>query len=264
MINSTNSDYAITNNSELAYVLSKFNEDFIYNTVNESIQNKLRNYEVPLPNIVMSFEQMFKNTLNDFPGGEDPIWKVREDVYTNIIKILCDHYQLIFDDNDNYDLYSSAMYMYSLLVSEFQRNIVTFFVNYIIKEKSSIYEMLSLSEARKNKDSSTIYTKKVFKNPKLGVISANLEFVLDSICNSFDIGFDDYLEIIYPGEQKIFRDHLLSVLKPTNDFFKEYIGKSFYTPFRPILITSIRLGIQQYAISTDLNEITFIKEEGAE
>ena len=34
MINSTNSDYAITNNSELAYVLSKFNEDFIYNTVN--------------------------------------------------------------------------------------------------------------------------------------------------------------------------------------------------------------------------------------
>ena len=87
---------------------------------------------------------------------------------------------------------------------------------------------------------------------------------MDEVKTPFDIGFDDYLEIIYPGEQKIFRDHLLSVLKPTNDFFKEYIGKSFYTPFRPILITSIRLGIQQYAISTDLNEITFIKEEGAE
>lgn len=261
MINSTNADYAVTNNSELAYIFSKFNDDFIYTTVNESLNNKLRSYETSLPNAVISFEQMFKSTLEEYPGAQDPIWKLREDVFDNIIKILCDNYQLIFDDNDQYDKYTSAMYMYSFLVSDFQRNIVQFFVNYIIKEKSSIYEMLSLSESRKNKDSSTVYAKKVFKNPKLGVISANLESVLNSICSSFDIDFDTYLEIIYQGEEKIIRDHLLAVLKPTNDFFREYIGKCFYSLFRPILITSIRLALQQYTVSADLNENTFIKSE---
>ena len=121
--------------------------------------------------------------------------------------------------------------------------------------------MCKLSDARKNKDSSTIYAKKIFKNPKLGVISANLESVLDSICNTFDIKFDDYLEMIYPNDKKIIRDHLLSILRPANDFFKEYIGKCFYTSFRPILITSIRLGIQKYASNNDLLENNFIKSE---
>ena len=36
MINSTNSEFENTHENELAYVLSKFNNDFIYNTVNES------------------------------------------------------------------------------------------------------------------------------------------------------------------------------------------------------------------------------------
>lgn len=262
MINSNNEEFALTNNSELSYILGKFNDEFIYNTVNESLNNKLRNYEISLPNVVMSFEQTFKSILEEYPGGQDYIWKQREEVYNNIIKILCDYYQLIFDDNDSYDIYTSAMYMYSLLVSNFQNNIITFFVNYIIREKSSIYEMLNLSDSRKNKDSSTIYAKRVFKNPKLGVISANLESVLTSICNTFDIDFDTYMELIFQGKDNTIRNHLLTILQPTNDFFKEYIGSCFNSPFRPILITSIRLALQKYTIDSDLNENNFIKNEG--
>lgn len=261
MINSANTDYEVTNDNELAYILSKFDIDYVYTTVTESLANKLRMYDMPLPNIVISFEHAFKQVEEDYPDSKQQIWTTREDVYNNIIRTLCDNYQLVFDDNDTYDKFTSAMYMYNFLVSNFQNNIINFFVTYIIKEKSSIYEMLSLSDSRKNKDSSTIYAKKVFKNPKLGVISANLEYVLTNICNSFDIGFDDYLEIIYPNTDKIIRDHLLAVLRPTNDFFKEYIGSCFNTPFRPILLTAIRLGLQEYTIKNDLNENSIVREE---
>lgn len=260
MINSTNTDYSVTHDNELAYVLSKFNDDFVYSTVTESIKNKLRNYEVPLPNIIISFEQMFKVTEGEYQGKSQEVMDTRQNVYQNIIRLLCDQYQLTFNDGDEKDIYTSAMYMYSLLVSNFQQNIVTFFVNYIIREKSSIYDMLSLGGERKNKDSSTIYAKKVFRNPKLGVISANLEIVLMSICNTFDIDFNTYLGLVYTGDNKIVGDYLSSIIAPTNNFVKSYVGSCFNTQFRACLLTSIRLALQQYTVESELNDNTFTRE----
>ena len=262
MINSTNTDMTVTHDNELAYVLSKFNSDFIYTTVNESINSKLRTYNAPLPNLVISFETMLKQVLADYPEMSQQVSEVRVDVYEQIIKLLCNRYQLIFNDYDQFDIYTSAMYMYSLLVSDFQQNLINFFINFILKEKSSIYEMLNLTEARKGKDSSTIYAKKVFKNPKLAVISANLDLVINSIINTFNLDFNTYLDLVYTGENKIVARHLASVLTPSTDFIKEYIGGCFRTEFAPILITNIRLALQQQMEAADLLENTFIKQEG--
>lgn len=255
MINSTNSDYAITHENELAYVLSKFNSDFVYNTITESLNSRLRVYGYNTPNIVNAFEQNFIAAKSDFPDNIGQITDIRNDTYTNIIKMLCDAHQIVFSDGDGIiDLFSAASIMYSFLVSNFQKNIVTFFVNYILKEKTAIYDMLQLSNSKKNKDSSTIYSKKVFKNQKLGIISANLDFVVDSICNSFDIPFDTYIKYVYIEDNDVYK-FLTNTLSPINDFFRTYIGSTFNSEFRPILLTSIRLSLQQETTDSDMNKL---------
>ena len=79
MINSTNSEFENTHENELAYVLSKFNNDFIYNTVNESLSNKLRVYSYEAPNIINAFEQNFLLAKEEFPNNTNEITLVRND-----------------------------------------------------------------------------------------------------------------------------------------------------------------------------------------
>lgn len=259
MMNSSNSEYAISHENELAYVLSKFNSDYVYNTVIESLNTKLRSYGYSVPNIVNAFEQNFIVAKADFPNNTNEIVDVRNDTYANIIKILCDYYQLIYDDNDNQDIFTAASIMYSFLVSDFQQLIINFFVNFINKEKNSLYEMYKLSDQKRSKDISTIYSKKIFKSQKMAIISANLESIINNICGGFDIDLDTYINFAY-GENKEFCMFLSSSIKPINDFFKTYIASVFDTEFRSIIITSIRLELQQS--NMDDIDIDIVNKEG--
>ena len=256
MINSTNTEFGGTHESELAYVLSKFNNDFIYNTVNESLANKLRVYDYEAPNIVIAFEQNFVLVKEEFPGNTDEITYVRNETYSNIIKILCDHYQLAINIDDDTDLFNITSVLYSLLVSSFQKSIVTFFVNFINKEKVSIYEMLQLYNKKKNKDNSMLYSKKIFKDQILGIITANLEYVINSICSGFDISLDTYLSCVYQDNYEMYT-LLTSILSPVNNFFRTYISSVFLSEFRSILITAIRLEMHK---TSDINNYSNIVE----
>ena len=256
MINSTNSEFENTHENELAYVLSKFNNDFIYNTVNESLSNKLRVYSYEAPNIINAFEQNFLLAKEEFPNNTNEITLVRNDTYSNIIKLLCDHYQLIINVDDGVDLFKVASSLYSLLVSSFQKSVITFFVNYINKEKVSIYEMLQLYSKKKNKDSSMLYSKKIFKDQVLGIITANLEFVVDSICSGFDITLDTYLRCVYQDDIETYK-LLTNILAPVNDFFRIYIGSTFKSEFRAVLLTAIRLEIHK---PSDINSYANVIE----
>lgn len=261
MINSTNSDYSVSHESELAYVLSKFNNDFVYTTVNESLGNRLRNVDYTSPNIVKAFEENFNITKEEFPDNIGEITDVRNETYANIIRILCDYYNLVYNDNDSLDIFKSASMMYSFLVSNFQQNIVTFFVNYILKEKSAIYQMCELSSNKKSKDTGTIYSKKIFKDPKIALISANLESVISNICGGFDISFETYLAYVYEGDIESY--NILSyTLSPTIDFFKMYIAPVFNSTYGSVILTSIRLAIQHNSSDIlDMNNIIKEKEE---
>ena len=262
MINSNNSEYSIASDYELSAILSHFSNDYIYNTITQSINNKIRPYSMSMPNIVISYEQYFKNATEVYPGAKDIIWQARNDVYAQIIKLLCNSYQLSFDDKEIHDLYSSAVYLYDFLVSNFQKYLVEFFTNYILKEKNGIYDILNMGALKRNKESSTMYSKKIYKNTRLGIICANLDMVIDNI-NVFDIGFDTYVNIVY-DDNKLIAKHINMVVNPVNDFFKTYISSQFATNMRPVLITSIRLRLQELASDSDLNTNNIIKDKEEE
>ena len=154
--------------------------------------------------------------------------------------------------------------MYEFFISSFQQNITTFFTNYVLKEKVSLYEMLELVNRRKNKDISTAYAKSNIRNPKLAIISANLEYVIEQICSTFDITLDKYISLVYGNNTPITK-HLISVLTPQVDFFKTHVSPLFLNPnstFRSILITDIRLSLQHHlALQDDANINQYIKED---
>ena len=71
-----------------------------------------------------------------------------------------------------------------------------------------------------------LYSKKIFKAQVLGISTANLEFVVDSICSGFDITLDTYLSCVYQDDIETYK-LLTNILAPINDFFRIYIGSTF-------------------------------------
>lgn len=244
MLSPDNREYTVTHDNEIAYILSHFDDDFIYSTVEESIKavSTLSVYRV-LPNIPAGYETNFKLYLSDYPDASNEILAKRNEAYEHIIRILCDKYQLIYDDHDTYNVATAAVFMYDLLVSSFIIIARDFFVNFINKEKEALYTTLSTSigEQKKNKDISTMYAKKLINDYKLGAISANIESVIQTICN-MDITFDTYLELGLQGNQPAI-DFLKSILTPTVDFFKTFIAPIVYGNDSITFITEVRLAL---------------------
>lgn len=259
MIANNNSEYAIITDSEVTAMLSHFDHDFIYSVVTKSISERIRAYNMTMPNIVLSYEQHFKQMLELYPDSRNTIIDTRSTVYEDIVKLLCDTYQLVFNDNESHDIYSSAVYLYEFLVSSFQTNLVEFFTNYIMKERNTIYDVLDFNSLKRNKDSSTMYSKKIFKNTRLGIICANLDMVIDNI-NVFDIDFHTYLNMVYGYDKRNVAKHIEMVITPIDDFFTTYIVPCFSTGMRPVLVTAIRLRLQEITSGCDLNTNNIVKE----
>ena len=236
-----NIEYNITTESEVAEILSHFNSEYILNVIRDNILRKHNFYPMNPPNIVMAYDTNFKILQNNYPEKSVDIENVRIETYKEIIDILCREYQLQFNDIDQ-DYYSTAFYLYNFLLSEFSSGLINFFANFIIKEKNSLYDSTGLVDMKKNKDTSTIYNKKIYKNTKLAIINANLEHVIDNIC-TYDISLNTVLSNIY-FDKNIVR-HIESVIIPIYDFFKTAYVPIVQSEIKPLLLTNIRFQIQR-------------------
>lgn len=244
MINSSNSEYVIVTDAEVSSMMAHFGSELILSIVTESLNMRVSNYMKFIPNHALSYESYIKEQLQVYSMYSDVIKANSENVYNNIIFTLADFYNLEINIyNDGKSLSSPAIHLYDLLVSKFQFNLVKFFETFIIREADNLYDQLNLVQYKKNKDSNTIYNKKLWKNSKLSLICSNLEKVLDSICY-FDISFEDFINIVY-CDNRVIGDYILSIVNPKVDFFKTYIAPWILnSEYRSPLITEIRLSLQ--------------------
>jgi len=248
-----NNTYNINTENEVSIILSHFNSEFLFNVIKDNITRKTEYYQIGMPNIVAAYENRFKQLMSIYTSELDlqNIKQTREETYKEIIDILCREYNLQLNQNlDNEDYYSIAYYLYSFLVSDFKNNVVLFFTNYIMKEKNYLYDYLELNDLKRSKDTTTIYNKKTYKNSKIAIINANLEFVINSIF-VFDIDMNTLLNCIYDNKNIV--KFLENTIQPVHDFFKYHISGFMQSQFRPILITDIRLSIQKLSMSEDIN-----------
>lgn len=246
------SSYNITTENEISVILSHFNSQFILDIIRDNINQKYNFYQMNMPNIVNSFENYFKQLkmIYDNPTDVNKIEDIRIETYKEILDILGTEYGFEINHELIQDYYSITYYLYDFLVSGFNNTMVNFFTNYIIKEKNTLYEYLQLNELKKNKDISTIYNKKVYKNAKIAIINANLEYVIDSLCG-FDIQFSNILNIVYQDKNMI--KFIESIVAPRLDFFKLAYVRMLQSPIRPIILTNIRIEISRQSMIEDVS-----------
>lgn len=247
-----NSMYNIVTDNEITSALAMFDDDLIYDSFINQIRNREQYINANAPNVPHSFEEHFKLLLNQYPMNANDIQLVRYNTYKKIIETICIECGLSFIDDGNLDYYSIAFYLYELMVSGFFNCMNTFFVNFINHEKNGIYNNLNLGEEKRNKDSSTLYNKRLFKNPKLAIIVSNLEVVINNI-QFYNLDFNIILTNIF-GDSPI-SQALRKCIQPKDDFLRNNYLPLFQGILSPILITNIRLSLQQYAVTDNIEII---------
>lgn len=240
--------YEMGTEQELSAILSHYDSNFVYDTINFQV-NRVKNtaYNLtPIPNIVAAWEANFKAIIDQY-GSEamTQIQEVRQETYNEIIRIICSAYNLNFTIDD-VDPYAAAYTLYDVFVCNMSNNIVKFFSSYIYKERSAIYDSMGLAEYKKNKDSSTIYGKRMYKDIKLAVINANIIKVIDNICGSMEF---DYLTFITTSVDNIdIANYILTITSDQGGFFEQnviHMIKANYAEY----VTCIRFTIQEIAAS---------------
>lgn len=247
-----NNIYSITNEAVASIVISRFDFDFILGILEDNMNRRLDILQLELPNLVAITDNNFRLLYNINPESNTFPMEVNEErtkIYKCIIDIICSRHNLHFVDNGEVDYCSIAYFMYDFFIGRFRKYLIDFFTLYIYKERNDIYNGFDLSSLKKNKDSSTLYGKKMYKNQKLAIINANLEQVIYGMA-SFDISFADILNIVYDNKNivKFMCDHIV----PNGNFFRDvYISLIQHQQFKNDLITSIRLSLHNLACTTN-------------
>lgn len=236
--------FEIAAEGELANILSHFNSEYIYSSLKTNIAQRMNRHSnvIQMPNFVAAIEQDFTQLKSQYPGEGAEIMQTRIETYKNIIDILCKEYDLTFKDDGNIDYYGAAFCLYDFLVCNFDTYVINFYTTFIIQEANTLYDMMSLGTIKKNKDTSSMYAKKMYEDPKLAAIASNLASVLYQM-SGMDIPFYTILSYSVIDPAKHF---LYYIVSPNGDFFKDIYSKYILNDATlPLNVTNIRLELQK-------------------
>ncbi len=182
-----------------------------------------------------------------FPDDKNNILECREETYNEIIQYLCSKFNLRFNNNDSLDLYTAAYYLYEFTVSNYLKNITTFFTKFILKEKNSLYKELNLEQFKKTTNIN--YNKKLFKDHVSSAILINAGYIIDQL-TSFDFDLETLIKIIYDDNNTAY---FLNYTFEDQGYFYNFYKQDITNPMiRPNIITAIRLNIQDAVINREL------------
>ena len=239
--------YNIVSENELTEVLAHFNTEFIMSIIDSAIANRANPTAFSSnPNIIDAWDANFKQIMNYYGSTDvnERISTLRVDTYQEIIKRICSYHGLNFTVDD-VDLYSAAHYLYQFFVADYLKYLDQFFAMYIITECGGLYDAMNLGNLKKNKDTSTIYSKKIFSDPRLAIINANIDMVVTYICG-MDINLDQIFARCGLTNQEA--SYLSQLVSDQGDFFKSHYVTTIANDYvRPIRLNSIRFIIRSLA-----------------
>lgn len=246
-----NKIYEIQANNQLSVILSQFDANFIIDIIEDTITMRLNTFDLmPAPNAVQAFEANFLLLYDNYPNEQENIDDSREKTYREIIGIICNRFNLQFEEQVYTSLYTIAYYLYDFFIAKFNSYIIKFYTRFIEQEKFNIYKEFNLEETKKNKDIATNYSKMFFHNDDtIALIVANLPTILSGLKNMTVLD-DQIYRIIYDNNQEIV-DLFVSNIVSLNSIFNTFNSILFNEVMYPTIITHIRMAIQQ----SHLNEL---------
>lgn len=244
--------------NELAMVLAAFDTEMIYDIIQEKLNTRFDNViSVMNGNLVQACDQNFKYIKASYPYNALEINNKEAETYNAIVNIICDYYKISYrlpdyegSEAQRSMYFFTAYFLYDFLVDNFFKNISTFYANYLISNRDSIYLSMGLDKFKKEKNSSISYAKQVYTDPKIAAISANIIYVVKNMA-TFDITPTIILSNIY-GRPDIVEPISRILCGIDYDFFKEVYNK-IPTSVEALLFTDIRLRLQ--SLSNTINAI---------
>ena len=241
-------EYQITSEYNIAELLSHFDSNYIFDVLEDKLQNISFASSLNEANIVESFESNFKAMNEKFPGDSQNIRTIREQVYRDIIRILTEKFNLQFNTvDDTIDLYTAAYYLYDFTVCNRNKIMINFFTAFIVNNKDSLSMNLNAQDFRKNKDSAAAYGKRIYEDKKFGIISANMNTVINYI-SELDIKLVNIFQSTYKDIRLV--NFLDNAFADKGNFFKDFYCSVLHRPEDlPIVITDIRLLLNKFVSS---------------
>lgn len=235
--------YQISGSYDIAEVLARFDSNFIFDVIQDKLDHISFASSSTESNIVEAFETNFKAMNEQFPGDSHNIKEIRQRVYTDIIRILTEKFNLAFNyEDDTIDIYMAAYYLYDFLVCNRNKIMVNFFVAFIINNKDNLCQSLNMEDFRKSKDSAAAYGKRLYDDNKFAIISANINTVIANI-SELDVTLFNIFQSTYKDPMVL--DLLANAFADKGNFFKNYYCSILNNPEElPIVITNIRLYLQ--------------------
>ena len=235
-------DYNVEGENACASLLAQFNSNYIYDLCTYALSVKDSPSIVRPPNIVQSSEITFNELKQMYPSDVANINEVRDQTYIEIIRLLCNSYQLDFIDQGEQTHFPLAHFLYYFLACGYSNCLTQFFTNYIYHNRNDIYDQLNIGDYKKNKDSSTLYNRKVYKKDiKLGLIIANMDTVIKNM-TTMDITLADILK--YVMQDQNINNLVLASVQEKREFFKFY-KDTLYGQFYPIILANIQRSLKQ-------------------
>ena len=255
--------YEISNEYNVTDILAHFDSNYIFDIIEDKLENISFATSQVESNIVASFENNFKDMNDRFPGDSQNIRNIREQVYRDIIKILTAKFNLQFNMvDDTIDLYTAAYYLYDFLVCHRNIIMVNFFTAFIINNKESLCATLNMEDFRKGKDSAAAYGKRVYQDNKFAIISANMSAVINYI-STLDIALINIFQSTYKDLKLV--QFLDNAFADKGNFFKDFYCSILNKPEElPIIITNIRLALQSHVGNISRSDIEEFLSYGGE
>lgn len=234
MINNNQAVMGISTDYGIATILGNFSDDFVEDTIKESITYRFRPYGLRSPNYPEILNTQLLNVKNHSVGYEDQIEDKRVEVMGNIIDTINEYYGLYrIEDIPDEQIYSLALVMYQIFVSEFTERMLNFYTQYIINNIGSIISALTPEQ----KATKTSYAKKLYNSQNLIIIYDNMNYVVDLLA-SLDVPLDQLVTYLSDPQTANFITSYIGQVKDTYKFcFANYI---IDPSTRPDIITAIR------------------------
>ena len=245
--------YELQANNQIAALLSQFDSSYVMEIIDDTLTQVFTQFDmIPRPNIVRSFETMFKELREVYPNDIDNINQLRVETYQTIINHICSKYEIRFSQTENVDLFTIADLLYDFFVARLNIYMIQFYVKYLINEKENIAVMLDMDEINKSKDPNIAYNKMAFNNDEnLTAIAVYLPSILQKMANNQVLDHTIY-EYTY-GQSPEVVNLLDTVITPTIPIFTRFNNLLFNETLYGPIITHIRMAFQQSVATVPQN-----------
>ena len=234
MINNNQASMGISTDYGIATILGNFSEDFIEDTIKESINFRFRPYGLRSPNYPEIMSSQLQNVKAHTLGYEDQIDDKYVEVMTSIINTINEFYGLqIMEDIPDEQIYTIASIMYQVFVSEFTERMLNMYTQYIVNNITTLLNYLPADQ----KISKTNYAKKLYNDQNLIAVYDNMGAVVDVLAG-LDFSFDQLIAYMSDNQTAAY---VCQYINQVDDVYKNRFASFIIDPAtRPDVITAIR------------------------